>query len=226
MIAFLTGIIRIGLVEVFGKTLPVLTISYNITMSIINPIRLLISHQTDLPLTLSAPPKYENVTSRDFSYVLEGTIKGVGQFFFCTNYTGSFIIVFSILLCRRLDGLGALLGSFVAAFTAMYILLIPLEDVPNLREGLWSYNGSGCGVVFFSGCFSRRTKYNAVYGLLAGAATALTEAFLRNLMGPDPVLTLPFVMTTWVFLLARFASEEGTTGRKGNSVYGMSLLKH
>ena len=93
---------------------------------------------------------------------------------------------------------GALLGLMVSTTTG-YILNQPQEDG---SEGLWGFNGILVGCAFPT--FMGNTVWMWLALVLCAALTTWVRTGLNNVMRPWKVnsFTFPFVLCTWLFLLA------------------------
>lgn len=211
-LGFFAGIFQVALVFMLKRLkVPALTVSFNLvtimflgsTSSKINAVATLRSGGP-ASTPIEGPPL--------FTVVLEGTLKGVGQFMFADTMVGGLLIFLAIMMCKRVDSAGALLGSFVATATAAYIHRVSPGIMRSVQDGLWSYNGMGCGAAFASGLFTHPTPYNFVFGMTSAALSVLVMGAWVAWLGSLPVLTFPFVTTVIVTLMARHHGEEVRAG--------------
>lgn len=93
---------------------------------------------------------------------------------------------------------GAMLALMVSTATG-YILNLPAEDG---RQGLWGFNGILVGCAFPT--FLGNTVWMWLSLALCSALTVWVRKALNNVMKPWKVnsFTFPFVISTWLFLLA------------------------
>lgn len=93
---------------------------------------------------------------------------------------------------------GALAGLFVSTL-AGHILALPASEG---RQGLWGFNGILVGCAFPT--FMGGTVWMWIALALCAALTTWVRTGLNNVMKPWKInsLTFPFVMCTWIFLLA------------------------
>jgi hypothetical protein len=207
-LGFIAGIVQVSLVFALKRlNIPALTISFNIVLMMI-----LLSVNGNIMVATPRRAPRTNGTERidgtpTFLLVLEGTTKGVGQFIFADTIAGGVLIYVAVFMCKRVDSFGALAGSFVATVTAAYIHRVAPDIMPAVRDGLWSYNGMGCGAAFASGLFTERTVYNFIFGLTGSAVSVLAMGAIASVVDPLPVLTFPFVLTTIIMLMARHHGE-------------------
>jgi urea transporter len=131
--------------------------------------------------------------------VAEGLVKGVAQVFFQDNLvTGLFFIV-GLLISSRLACGAALLGSLTGLLVAWGMGAAE----PAMRSGAFGFNSALTALVFASG-FVVINATSVAYGLFAAVVTAIVFAAMSAALQPlgMPALTSPFVLVSWLFLLA------------------------
>lgn len=133
------------------------------------------------------------------STVAEGVFKGIGQVFFQESVLTGVLFTVGLLLGSRVAGMAALLGSLCGLLVAWGMGAAE----PAIRAGTFGFNSvlvaiALCGVFFAPGGVS------LAYALLAAVATPIVFASVSAGFQPlgMPALTLPFVLVTWLFLLA------------------------
>ena len=131
----------------------------------------------------------------------EGIFAGIGQVFFL-DYTISGILIFiAVFWAGWRLGLYAFLGNAAALLTA----LILGAERSLIFVGLYGYNGilTAIAVAIIFNTSKRRFSY--VTGIIAACLTVPIAASLHTWLLPFglPPLTLPFVLSTWIFLSAR-----------------------
>ena len=96
---------------------------------------------------------------------------------------------------------GALVGLVVATGTAIYIGV----DEPSLRSGLYGYNGVLIGVALPT--FLKANPLLWAYLVFGAAVSVVVMLAIANLVKTWGIsaLTSPFVLTTWLLLLATHA---------------------
>ena len=140
------------------------------------------------------------------STVVEGLINGIAQVFFQGNVVTGVVFTVGLLISSRLACAAALSGSLVGLLVAWGMGAAE----PSIRAGAFGFNSVltaiALGSVFFA--LDRvAVVYTIVYTLLATVAAALVFAAVSAALEPlgVPALTLPFVLVTWIFLLASSA---------------------
>lgn len=130
-------------------------------------------------------------------------LRGAGQVMFQNNaWTGLFILcgIFwgAYSEGQGLVAWGAVVGLFVSTLTG-YILALPRDDG---RQGLWGFNGILVGCAFMT--FLGNTAYSWLGLIVCAALSTWVRTGFNNVMAPWKVnsFTMPFVFTTWLFLLA------------------------
>lgn len=147
--------------------------------------------------------------------VIEGVFSGIAQVFFQGNVVTGILFVLGLLVSSRRACVMALLGSAVGILTAW--LLGAAE--PAIRSGAFSFNpvltAIALGSVFFP-----LSIVTIVYSVFGAVVTTIVFAATSGALEPlgMPALTLPFVLVTWLFLLAGpvfhglLQKSEGTGG--------------
>jgi urea transporter len=138
-------------------------------------------------------------------FFIDASIRGVGQFMFVDTTIGSASVIFGIAMASRIGALAAWTGSSIACLTAYYLLQV--SDLISVRNGLYGYNSSGCvaslsGHVFF---YSNIANFTSG-GLVGGSFTVLILTTFQSILGTLfnlPVLTFPFITTTWLIMMTR-----------------------
>jgi urea transporter len=127
-------------------------------------------------------------------------LRGSGQVMFQNNpITGLFFLA-GIFYNSYQFGIAALIGLLASTIAAMLLG----ADRNLIRAGLFGYNGilTGIGLAFFL-----QLNWSAaliVYIILGGVVSTIVFIALANVFSTwdKPALTAPFVLTTWLFLLA------------------------
>lgn len=156
-------------------------------------------HSTQLLPTAGLPQgaRVEGVVSA--ATVAEGLFNGVAQVFFQGNVVTGVIFTVGLLLGSRLACAAALLGSLAGLLVAWAMGAAE----PALRAGAFGFNPALTALALCS-VFLVPNAASAAYGLLAALTTAVVFAAVSAALEPlgMPALTLPFVLVTWVFVLA------------------------
>jgi urea transporter len=126
-----------------------------------------------------------------------GFFRGVGEVMFQDNLLTGVIFLVAILVNSRISAAFAALGSAVALLTA----LVLGGDGVAIYHGLYGFNAV-LSAIALGGLFFVLTWKSALYALLAAAFSVPVFAAIAVLLSPIgmPVLTAPFVLTTWLFL--------------------------
>jgi urea transporter len=126
--------------------------------------------------------------------------RGIGEVMFQDKLATGVIFLFAIFVNSRISALFALLGSALGALTAW---TVGASGVANFH-GLYGFNPVLCAIAL-GGIFFVLTWRSAVYALVAALVSALVFAAISTFLAPIgmPALTAPFVLVTWIFLLAK-----------------------
>ena len=145
----------------------------------------------------------EKLSDRGLFGYLKILLRGSGQVMFQGNAWTGLLFLIGIFWGAYSShtpavAWGALLGLMVSTATG-YILNLPDEDG---REGLWGFNGILVGCAFPT--FLGNTIWMWLSLALCSALTVWVREGLNNVMKPWKVnsFTFPFVVSTWLFLLA------------------------
>lgn len=133
------------------------------------------------------------------STVVEGLFNGIGQVFFQGNVVTGVLFTIGLLIASRRACVAALLGSLVGLLVAWGMGAAE----PAIRAGAFGFNNVlvaiALGAVFYT-----LNRASVIHALLATLATPFVYAALSAALEPlgMPALTLPFVLVTWISLLA------------------------
>lgn len=135
----------------------------------------------------------------DVSTVLEGLVNGVAQVFFQQGMSAGLLICAGLAIASPRALAAALAGSLIGLGTAW----LGGAAEPAIRAGLHGFNPALVAVALWA-VFLPFNRASLVYGVLACVACALLFPALSAGLEPIgmPALTFPFVLTTWMFLLA------------------------
>ncbi|WP_454191588.1 urea transporter [Paenibacillus sp. Marseille-Q7038] len=153
-----------------------------------------------------------NLTPQDLSHLnlhfegtvnsIQGMVSGVGQVYFQDSFWAGILILIGIFWAGWKLGLYAVLGSAVALLTAYWLG----AEVSMLNSGLYGFNAVltmlAVGVVF-----DAKSRFAPITGIIAAMVSVPVTASVTTWMMPYglPTLTMPFVLSTWLFLAARKA---------------------
>jgi len=126
--------------------------------------------------------------------------RGIGEVMFQDKLATGVIFLFAIFVNSRISALFALLGSVLGGWTAWTIGASGIA----IFHGLYGFNSVLTGIAL-GGLFYVLTWRSAIYALVAAIITALVFAAIAVFLAPIgmPALTAPFVLVTWIFLLAK-----------------------
>ncbi|WP_083927277.1 urea transporter [Paenibacillus terrigena] len=131
---------------------------------------------------------------------ISGMMNGIGQVYFQDRPWSGILILIAVFWASWKMGLCAVLGTIVAWITAYGLG----AEVKMLNPGLYGFNAVlttlAIAIVFHS-------KKNIAWlmAIIAAMVTVPITAGLGTWLSPYgvPVLTMPFVLVTWVFIAAR-----------------------
>lgn len=131
--------------------------------------------------------------------VLEGTLNGIGQVFFQGSVVTGIVFLVALLVSSRLSAVMALLGSLAGVLVAW----LWGASEAAIHSGAFGFNSVLVGIalaVFLPKFAAREMSLT----LLAVLITPFVFAALSAALEPIgmPALTFPFVLVTWLFLLA------------------------
>ena len=144
----------------------------------------------------------DNYTNMSIEFMVDASIRGVGQFMFVDTTIGSSFVIFGISISTRIGAFAAWIGSTVACLTAYYLLQV--ADLASVRNGLFGYNSSGCVTSLSGNVFFYSNIPNFLSGsIIGGSFTVLILTAFQSVFGTLPVLTFPFITTTWLMMMTR-----------------------
>ena len=145
-------------------------------------------------------PKY-SLTNKLY-LLISSSLKGFSQVILVDNAFSGLLILIGITLHSPVLGLMAFLSSLVGTITAQYCG----GDSSMIRAGIYSFNSvlSGIAATLF---LTGDTRW--LIALLAAAVAALSMAMLAKWFAKlgVPVLTIPFVLITWIGLLVAYRTD-------------------
>lgn len=205
-----TLILSLALVDPFH--LPPLTLPFNLVTMPFLLATFAMTHIQHGPLLARHVEEPINPALRELANATTGNLpvalaealfRGVGQIVFADSVVSGVLILLGVLVWSRIAGLFALLGSLVG-------LLVGLAlggDGFSEYHGLWGYNAM-VSAEAIAGVFLVYSWRTALFGLACAAATTVLYAGLAVWTGAYgiPVLTLPFCLTTLVFLSVKHST--------------------
>ena len=135
-------------------------------------------------------------------------LRGVGQVFFCCNAVTGLIFLVALFIGGVTAGAAATVGVISSTVTA-YLLGFSEDDID---AGLYGFNGTLVGPCLF--LFLENSPQLWLYVVLASALSSIVLAALMRILGPYkiPASTSPFVLTSWMFLVAVYAFDSFSRG--------------
>jgi urea transporter len=133
--------------------------------------------------------------------VLLATLRGISQVYFCPRWEAGFIIFLSLAICSPVGAIVALTGSFLGTLTSIAL------GAPSgaVSLGLWGFN-SALTSIALGGVFYVLEETSVISAAIATMMTAMVTGAIQSLFAPFGLatFTMPFVITTYVFLLLRW----------------------
>lgn len=129
----------------------------------------------------------------------EGLLTGIAQVFFQGSALSGALFAAGLLVASRQACVAALAGSLAGLLVAWGMGAAE----PAIRAGAFGFNSVLTAIALASVFLTRGTS-SAAYALLGAIVTPFVAAACAAALEPlgMPALTLPFVLTTWAFLLA------------------------
>ncbi|WP_066314928.1 urea transporter [Bacillus sp. FJAT-29814] len=131
---------------------------------------------------------------------VDGIANGIGQIFFL-DYTPSSVLFFIALFWAGWRmGLYAIVGNVAALLTAYGLG----GEYSLIFAGLYGYNAI-LAILAVSAVFKGNSRYGLLTGIIAACLTVPITASIDTWLMPLglPPLTMPFVLSSWIFLAAR-----------------------
>jgi urea transporter len=134
----------------------------------------------------------------NFSTILEGLFKGIAQVFFQENAVTGGLFTLGLFISSRRAGTMAILGSLIGLIVAWGLG----ASGPAIRSGAFGFNSALTAIALGSTFLAFNTA-SVIYTMIAAVATVIASAALSAALQPlgMPALTLPFVVTAWLFFL-------------------------
>jgi urea transporter len=144
------------------------------------------------PLTETAGYTWETL--------FNGTFKGIGEIFFQDNALTGIIMAIGVLVNSRIGALMCVGGPAIAALVAM----AAGADEGAINLGLYGFNAALTAIAL-GGFFFVFNAMGALYTLFGVVVTTFVWPAIATVLAPIgmPTFTFPFVLTTWIFLLAK-----------------------
>ncbi len=181
--------------------IPILTFPFIFVtwISLIMAYRIEIFHVNPAFVT-SSPAKWALPVEGTPHFFL-GLIKGVGEVFIIDSIWAGSLILIALFVAGWRYGVYAIMGTFVSWLTA-YSLGV---DIELLDLGLYNYNAV-LTIIAVGLLFDDKRNFPLV-GIFAAAMTVPIAAGMDLILYPNglPVITSPFIISTWVSLAIRKA---------------------
>jgi urea transporter len=133
--------------------------------------------------------------------LLDGIFNGIGQIFFLNHAISGIIISIAVFWAGRKLGFYAIVGNVVALLISYFLG----GEHTLIMLGLYGYNAI-LTVLAVSAVFKgENNRYAPLAGIIAACLTVPLTASVSTWLLPYglPALTMPFVLSTWLFLGAR-----------------------
>jgi urea transporter len=144
-----------------------------------------------------------------FQAFVRASLASVAQVYFVDNPVSGAIFLLALLVESRWCAGLAAAGAMIAVACA----LAAGADAGTAYHGLWGYSAALTAPAV--GCvYLKVTPGTLAYCLAATLFTVLAQGAIAALAAPlgIPALTFPFVLTTWLFLIARYRFEAKAEG--------------
>ena len=133
--------------------------------------------------------------------VLEGIFNGIGQVFFLDNIISGIILSLAVFFGGKKLGFYAVIGNIVTIIFAYFLG----GEHSLIALGLYGYNGI-LTIIAVSAVFNHEhNRFALLSGIIAACLTVPIAAGISTFLLPYglPVLTMPFVLCSWLFLGSR-----------------------
>jgi urea transporter len=150
----------------------------------------------------------------DLPAYMRASLVSVAQVWFINNPVSGVIFLLALLVESAWAAGLALVGAMIAVGCAM----VGGVNLMAISNGLWGFSAVltavAVGCVFMKPCIG-----TLLYALLATVFTVIVQAALNVGLGPMgiPTFTFPFVLTSWLFVLAQ-RNFEPQTGKADSPV--------
>lgn len=201
LLPILAGFLHVAFVN-FLRTweLPCFTFAFNVV--IIMFLYASNSGVIELGLASGLPVEHrESWNEMTSLYAVDATIRGVGQFMFADTTVGSALVIAGICVSSRKGAVIVMIGSLVGWLMARFVFHATFED--NIRSGLYGYNCAGACCALSGGIFYKTSDGAVMIGVIGAVFASLLHFGFAGMFDGLPVLTFPFIVSTWVIMLSR-----------------------
>ncbi|WP_342511812.1 urea transporter [Sporosarcina sp. FSL K6-1522] len=200
--ALLAALMMIGVTKILAKwNIPILTFPF----VFVTWMGLLATYQINPvainPAFVASSPVKWNLPMEHAPHFFLGLIKGVGEVFIIDSISAGSLILIALFVAGWRYGVYAIIGTFVSWLTALSFGV----NTEMLDLGLYNYNAV-LTMIAIGLAFDDKRRFLLV-GIFAAAMTVPITAGLDLLLNPLglPILTFPFIISTWLFLAFRKA---------------------
>ena len=209
LLSFFSGFMHVACANMMNVfNVPAFTLSFNlITISFLLAIST--NHANVLQLKAAANSSLIDLsdTQMSITFVLESVILGVSQFMFVDTLVGGFFVLTGILIASRYGFCAAMLGSLLACLFSYFVFQASgPEELINIRMGLYGYNSAGTCAALAGHVFFEPTLGGLMVAAVGSVLCVLILLAFQGILGATwglPVLTFPFICTTYLMLLTR-----------------------
>lgn len=155
------------------------------------------------PASAAAVPVY--VSGFDAATLVVSWLKGISQVFLIDSWVAGAIFLAGLAVCSVRAALWAAASSALALALGICLGANPAA----LQAGLYGFSPVLTGIAIGS-VFGAPGLRTLLWGVLAVIATVFVQAALESFFAPlaIPVLTGPFCVTAWIFILAEKQSKQ------------------
>lgn len=196
-LSMVAAVIRWYFSKVMAPTLPAFSAGFNIAV-----ILYLVATSGGIITRNKLPTNPDQVpTEMSAELFFKALLLGVSQFGFVDTVYGAIFIVVALLISSRRAIVAALMGSALSIIISWWLLLVPRRD--QIALGLYSYNAAGASMAIVVLSTSKWPQWR-VWIYAAGASMIVTlfqvavNASLDLFPNKPPVLTIPFLLGTWI----------------------------
>ncbi|WP_211746202.1 urea transporter [Paenibacillus sp. Marseille-Q4541] len=131
---------------------------------------------------------------------VSGLINGIGQVFFQDQFLSGILVIIGVFWASWRMGFYTIIGSAVALLTAYGLG----AEVTLLNLGLYGFNAV-LTILAVGHVFDSKSRLAPWTGIIAAVICVPITASITTWLLPYglPTLTMPFVLSTWLFLAAR-----------------------
>lgn len=168
--------------------------------------------------------------------IFSSILRSIGQVVFCNNPISGILILTGISISNPFVLINGLLSLFIT--TISVIIILNAKEEFNIDNGLYGFNsfliGSAIGVFINKNMKNNELIITLLLSILFGFVSIFIQLSLSRILKKIPVFTLPFVLTTFLFLEGstiwthiNFENNEPSLPTKFNEniVYNWNLLE-